>query len=520
MLRRARRARSGPDGELVVSAGNHDHGLVAGWIDARLQTEPPGFLGLEQRDRAARRPARSPRALAERARARARCGSPTRACGCATTSTRIHGHYSDLHTTVPTFERLAAGAMARWVVHAARATARRPTTTRPSLAPLYAWMHALTQRSEHAACSARARARRRAPGSRWPASARRRRPLRAARARRRLRGRGRGASTRPASARSTATSRRRRCAAAACAGMREVLRAARRSRRRYVIWGHSHRSGPWPRDDPRSGRTPAGTRLLNTGSWVYQPHFLADAAERARPTGRARRCCVEDERPAAARRACWATAGTTELGATPGVKQVAWHVDARRRPRARARRAVWRRVLEQRDAARARRSRRARAVRPRSSPAPSTHGPHAARLVRAGVGAGLVGGLGRRAARPARPRGAAGAQRLALDAEQRLDLALGLGVGALAVVHRVQRAGRGPTGSARASPRCRRRPRSRAARRSPPGTRSRAARRRARTSSSVARRREAAGVDADRPAGRRPRSARARPSGRAACAAS
>ena len=29
----------------------------------------------------------------------------------------IHGHYSDLHTTVPTFERLAAGAMARWVVH-------------------------------------------------------------------------------------------------------------------------------------------------------------------------------------------------------------------------------------------------------------------------------------------------------------------------------------------------------------------------------------------------------------------
>src|SRR5215203_3492486 len=39
----------GPDGELVVVAGNHDHGLVAGWIDGRLQTEPPGFLGLEQR---------------------------------------------------------------------------------------------------------------------------------------------------------------------------------------------------------------------------------------------------------------------------------------------------------------------------------------------------------------------------------------------------------------------------------------------------------------------------------------
>src|SRR6187397_1276423 len=39
----------GPDGELVLVGGNHDHGLVAGWIDGRLQTEPPGFLGLEQR---------------------------------------------------------------------------------------------------------------------------------------------------------------------------------------------------------------------------------------------------------------------------------------------------------------------------------------------------------------------------------------------------------------------------------------------------------------------------------------
>src|SRR5687768_11822056 len=38
----------GPRGELVLVAGNHDHGLVAGWIDGRLETEPSGFLGLEQ----------------------------------------------------------------------------------------------------------------------------------------------------------------------------------------------------------------------------------------------------------------------------------------------------------------------------------------------------------------------------------------------------------------------------------------------------------------------------------------
>ena len=77
----------GRDGELVLTAGNHDHGLVAGWIDGRLMTEPSGFLGLEERIdpqdcRAARRDdgraggahaavARLPRAVAARRRVRA-----------------------------------------------------------------------------------------------------------------------------------------------------------------------------------------------------------------------------------------------------------------------------------------------------------------------------------------------------------------------------------------------------------------------------------------------------------------
>jgi hypothetical protein len=39
----------GSGGELLLLGGNHDHGLVAGWIDGRLLTEPAGFLGLEQR---------------------------------------------------------------------------------------------------------------------------------------------------------------------------------------------------------------------------------------------------------------------------------------------------------------------------------------------------------------------------------------------------------------------------------------------------------------------------------------
>ncbi len=141
----------GPDGELVMVAGNHDHGLVAGWIDGRLETERSGFLGLEQRI--------EPRDGGPLAEALARAAQPARA-GLAYPGVwlrddvlAIHGHYSDLHATVPTFERLATGVMARWIVRVPEAGAS-PDDYEAVLAPMYAWMTALTQRSERAVLSA------------------------------------------------------------------------------------------------------------------------------------------------------------------------------------------------------------------------------------------------------------------------------------------------------------------------------------------------------------------------------
>jgi hypothetical protein len=58
-------------------------------------------------------------------------------------------------------------------------------------------------------------------------------------------------------------------------GMREVLRRLGVAAP-YVLFGHSHRSGPWPGDDRSEWTTPGGTQLMNTGSWCYQPHFLSD----------------------------------------------------------------------------------------------------------------------------------------------------------------------------------------------------------------------------------------------------
>jgi hypothetical protein len=40
-----------------------------------------------------------------------------------------------------------------------------------------------------------------------------------------------------------------------------------------VIFGHLHRPGP-VEPDHRSWTTGAGTRLVNCGSWVYEPAYL------------------------------------------------------------------------------------------------------------------------------------------------------------------------------------------------------------------------------------------------------
>jgi hypothetical protein len=265
----------GRDGELLVLAGNHDHGLAAGWIDGRLQTEPAGFLGLEQRYTP---PESGP--LAERLAEAARPASVTLAYPGAWLRDdvyAIHGHYADLHATVPTFERLAAGAMARYVVRLPDEHAR-PDDYEAAVAPLYAWMHALAQRSDHGAISAGAGASARA----WSALTsrdRHRRPLRTL-----ALGGGYAAAVAALNAAGLGPVDRDLSPAALRRG---YLRGFRELIRRldiaagHVLTGHSHRSGPWPGDDVAEWTTADGVRVVNAGSWVYQPHFLSDAPNRS-----------------------------------------------------------------------------------------------------------------------------------------------------------------------------------------------------------------------------------------------
>jgi len=264
----------GPAAELVLVPGNHDHGLVAGWIDERLLTEPTGFLGLEQRVA----PAEAGRLAARLAQAAAPARVSVAYPGLWLRDDvyALHGHYSDVHTTVPTFERLAAGVMARAAVDLP-AEGATPDDYEAVLGPLYAWMHVLTQRSDRSLMAAGAGASARA----WLA-------LSGGNGRRSLALRARGAALGAGYAAAVGTLNalgigplRRDLSGVALrqGGLRGISEVLRRLGvdAPYVLWGHSHRAGPWPGDDPAEWTAPTGSRLLNTGSWVYQRHFLTEA---------------------------------------------------------------------------------------------------------------------------------------------------------------------------------------------------------------------------------------------------
>ena len=236
------------------------------------------------------------------------------------------------------------------------------------LAPLYAWMHALDQRSENGAMTARRRrlgARLGRAGGRGAAPP----PDPRRRARRRLRDRGRrlnaiglgpldrdlsrpgAAPRRPARhARGAAAPRRQRAVRAL--GPLAPLRPVAARRPRGV-------------DDARAARassTPA--------RWVYQPHFLTPEPNRSpywpgtavawsRTTGRRELVRLLGDR------------GHEELRPQPGVKQVAWHGDARADLELQHARGVARRARSAGTQPGSRRP-RSRAPLTRTAPAPSS----------------------------------------------------------------------------------------------------------------------------------------------------
>jgi hypothetical protein len=253
--------------EIILAGGNHDHQLVGGWTEQF--TEP---LGLEHRIP----PADAgpiPHRLADAAKP-ARLELTYPGIWLREDVYGHHGHYLDLHTTVPTIERLAAGSMSRLISPIPQHGAV-PADYEAALAPLYAWMFALAQWSKDSVARAGSKSSSRA----WSALAgpgRRKQPVRALALTAALRT-GTAAFNRagvgPLNPRLSGAVLRQGSLYGIGDAMRRLGVDAP-----YVLFGHTHRSGPWPVDDPAEWITPTGSQLMNTGSWVYQRHFLGNGS--------------------------------------------------------------------------------------------------------------------------------------------------------------------------------------------------------------------------------------------------
>lgn len=260
-----------PNGaEVVIVFGNHDHHLLGRWLERRASDAVPPELGLESAVDCEGDDALATVAswLAPASVRAAYPGVWLRDDVYAT-----HGHYLDRHTTVPMFERLGAGAMARIVREAPSGPTRAEDYERV-LAPIYAWLHAIAQRGgpEYGASShgASAQAWRALVGSDGRRSLRRRGliaayPLVVA-------GLNRGGIGPVRTDISGAELRR-----ASLRAFTEVVARLHLSAG-HVIFGHTHRAGPLPGDDPGEWRASTSSRLVNTGSWVHEPRFVGPHA--------------------------------------------------------------------------------------------------------------------------------------------------------------------------------------------------------------------------------------------------
>jgi predicted phosphodiesterase len=267
-----------PDKPITILAGNHDHRVVAEWLEElRLDGTP---LGLEQRTTAGvsrvagQIAARLPRNEVELAYPGVWLRPGTYA---------QHGHYIDAHMSIPRLETIAIHATAR-ASGGLPPVPRTPDDYEAAMTPLYAFAYALAQGSNRArrvlgmdvsrrvwrridsGRGVRNHALRRVgiPSAVWALNRAGMGPFEAKLTGRRLRESGLEAMT--------------------------ELVAALQIDAREVIFGHTHRPGPLPQDHDWS------RRLFNTGSWLYEPNLLDTAAGES-PYWPGTLLFVEDEKP-------------------------------------------------------------------------------------------------------------------------------------------------------------------------------------------------------------------------------
>ena len=251
---------------LVIVAGNHDHALVERFL-ARNK-EP---LGLEQRF-GPKKASDLAVALAEQLGRGADVQFAYPGVWLREDVYATHGHYLDVHLTVPTFERISIAASAQLALDHSRSwnAVSSPGDYEVLLGPVYAWNFAAAQSGR--------------PGQ-GPAGAAATRMWSALRA-----GRAGGLRTQVLAAAFPLAVAALNAAGlgplrpelgpselrqAGLRAMSEVVERLR-IRARHVLFGHTHRTGMLEGDSEPEWLTPNGVQLHNAGSWVYSETFLAD----------------------------------------------------------------------------------------------------------------------------------------------------------------------------------------------------------------------------------------------------
>jgi hypothetical protein len=255
--------------ELLLLAGNHDHAVVAPW--------------LERRD--------GPLALAERCEPAEASYIAAALDGFLGSRTRLevahpgvwlrpdvyatHGNYLDLHVTVPNLERIGIGAMAR-LIGAANGGQRLPADYEAVTAPIYAWIQAVAQIGPAGSglldggASASVRARRALIGGGGGLDRLRARalaaafPLVIAALNRAGLGPLRSDLSGHALRRSSLAAM---CQVVECLGVGPAGAG-------HVIFGHTHRAGPLPGDERAEWTAADGPSLHNCGCWVFETYLM------------------------------------------------------------------------------------------------------------------------------------------------------------------------------------------------------------------------------------------------------
>jgi hypothetical protein len=254
-----RRIGAATGGRITIVPGNHDHQLAAPLLEAARTRDGTDPLAVETFFDP---PAGGPLGAIADALGRDRVRLAYPGLWLRDDVYATHGHYLDVHNTVPTFERLAIGAVQRIAGRLPAARRLTPEDYEAAVGPVYALTYAMAQSMRRGRSVAGAQSSVRLwqvlnrRGGRMPAMLLGGLALPVAIAGLNRAGLG------PLKADLSAVELRD----AGLRGMRTVIDRLG-IEAGHVIFGHTHRSGPHARD---GGWGP----LINTGSWIYEPAFL------------------------------------------------------------------------------------------------------------------------------------------------------------------------------------------------------------------------------------------------------